>query len=686
MSGRKAKSPTADRTVVFFAQQSDVRPIMKVLAKQGTGNVVAVAVGNALAEQVAQMRLPCRCLDEYLALPDGEEIRKTAIEWLDAWADRPRMHGLSYKEIVALDGVGLWWFMLPVLIPDALRCVQFVEAIKAMVREEKPDRMLLVDVASRRPYPMRLWLDDNLPGKIADLVCQQQDIAVDNVPAGVLNSLAWSLRWTKTRIISAFYYTCLRHVVSLWRGWLSRGRRVEPQDESQVCVAVVSSPVYWRETIGSEGEIIVDDAVAGSTARALAAKGYRVMGIDVDLARPDLRQFDILRQKRKQQGVEWRAIEYYQRFIGSKARRRRRDKIREVARLAGPQAVRESGISYDGIGLEELLVPRFAFLFQHYVDQALEYMDALRQGIKREAIAGFLLVYEEGAPGRAATLLGQQLKIPTIALQHGALSSPFVPAYYMTAVSTDTAGDPVPCPVPDLTAVYGEHMRSILVDTSSYPADSVAVVGWPAYDGVLDMQRRMSRESARAALQLDTEAGLVLVVSQPFLTREHWDHYAQSILGVAENMPAVQWLIKLHPSERVETWQERIAAYGLEGRAKIYGGHLHQLLFACDAVVSWYSTVILEAALCYKPVISVKIPGCLSPEDYIRDGLVIEADGVEDLEGKLQGILNNPKQREEWISQSAQALEKYIHQPDGKASQRVADLISEQITRLPQRR
>jgi glycosyltransferase involved in cell wall biosynthesis len=686
MSRRHVDSPRSSKTLVFFTQQSDVRPLMKTLAVEGKDGIVAVAVGSALTESVTSAQLPCRCLDEYLAIPEGEEIRKTAIEWLDAWADQPGSDGLSYKERVGLDGIGLWWFMLPVLIPDVLRCVQFVEAITSMVQTEKPDRILLVDVGGRRSFPLRLGLDDNLPGKIAGLVCGQLDVAVEMVSPGVVNSLSWMRRWGKARIMSAVYYACLRHIVSLWRIWLSRGKRANPEDEARTCVAVLSSPVYWRQTIGSEGEVMVDDAIAGSTARVLAEMGYRVLGIDVDLGRPGFKQFDILRQKRKQQNVEWRSIEYYQRFIDRRVRSSRREKIRAIAHSAGPRLIRELGIAYKGVGLEELLVPRFAFLFRHYIDQALEYMDGLRQGLDREGIALFMLVYEEGAPGRAATLLGQQLEIPTIALQHGALSSPFVPAYYMKSASTDTVGDPVPCPIPDLTAVYGEHMRSMLVDISSYPPDSVAVVGWPAYDGVIDMQQKMSREAARAVLQSDDETDLVLVVSQPFLTRENWDHYAQTTLGAAARLTGAQWAIKLHPSERIETWQQRIAAFGLEGRVKIYTGDLHQLLFACDAVVSWYSTVILEAALCHKPVISVSIPGCIAPVDYIRDGLVVEAGEVEDLERKLRGVLQDLQQREEQIRRAVKALGKYIDRPDGKASQRVADLVARQISGGPQDR
>lgn len=136
-----------------------------------------------------------------------------------------------------------------------------------------------------------------------------------------------------------------------------------------------------------------------------------------------------------------------------------------------------------------------------------------------------------------------------------------------------------------MTAVFGEQMRSTLVVISSYPPASVAVGGGPAYDGLAAMMQAMPVEQAGQSLSF----------------------------AAAVRMPQVQWAIKLHPSEGEERWRERLGDYGLEGRMKIYRGHLNELLCACDVVVSWYSTVILEAALRNRPVVSMNTLGCLAP-------------------------------------------------------------------------
>ena len=681
MFRRKAESVKAGKTLVFFAQEGDVRPLMRVVAA-GEGqlrDVVAVAVGKPLADHIADEWGSCHCLDDYLDLPEGEEIKKMAIDWLDDWVDRSRAEGGSYKELATVDGIGLWWFILPVLIPDVQRCIQLIEGVTAMLKVERPERIVLVDVAGRLPYPMRLWLDDNLPGKIAQLVCAEHKVAVRRVHPGVLHSISWLARWAKAALAVSVYYALIRDLVVCWRIWLSRGKPSGPSANNVGTVALISSPVYWRQTIDQRGEVVVDDAVAGSSAHELAARGYRVLGIDVDLGTPNWRQFGVLREKRKQADIDWRAIEHYRPFTSIGARRLRKKKIRKIAHQGGSAAVREWGMAYKTVCLAGVLGSRFDFIYDRYIEQALGYMDALEHGLKREKVQLFLLVYEEGAPGRGATLIGQRHGVPTMALQHGGLSSPFVPAYYMKSVSTDPAGDPVACPIPNCTAVYGEHMRSMLVDISNYPSENVDVVGWPAYDGIVNMLQLTTQAEARAAMQLDATVPVVLVISQTFYTRENWVHYAEVVLGAAVDMPRVQWVIKLHPSEQVEAWQERIEAYGLEGRIALYTEDLHLLLSTCDAVVSWYSTVILEAVLCRKPVVCIKIPGCLAPVDYIRDGLVVEASSTGDLERILGGVMDSAQEWKEWTSRSVQALEKYVYRPDGMASGRVADLVTSRI-------
>jgi len=664
--------------VAFIGQRADIAPMLRAARRQSGRQMVFVAASTLLKEEVEAMGQVCRSLGSYLALDRDEEIKKTATDWLDAWSDQREWDGRTYKEAVEIEGVGAWWFILPILIPDVLRCVQYAEELLALIKAEQPQSLWLLGIEKRKAYPMRLGLDLDLPGKMAAFVCRRQDIEVREIDAPVGHRLAGWKRYVKARWGMAFYFTFVQSWVNRWRVWLTRGAVEGLESDGRGAVALVTSPVYWRQGVDLNGDEIVDDAIAGTCMKTLALAGYRLLGIDVDLSAPNRRQFDILREKKAQQGVQWRAIEHYYR-VDKKKSRLRRTRLKNMARTLGGEVVCQQGMRYSGIDIAPLLSARFDYLFEHYLAGAMGYLDALERAFAQEKIQAVLIVYEEGPAGRAATIAGQRLGVPTLALQHGTLSSPYAPAYYLPAVTTSALGDPAVCPVPTITAVYGQHTRTMLVETSTYPAESVVVVGMPAYDGVVRSLRQTAVADARRALAITDRRPMVLIISQPFFTRENRDYFASAVVEAAGNMPEIQWVIKLHPSEGGQAW----AGY-LRGRMdniRVFGADLHLLLNACELVVSWYSTVILEAALFAKPVISVQIPGCLAPIDYLRDGLVVGAENAGDIENRISAFLQDDAMRQGHLEQVSRALGQYIYQADGAASARVMDLLETLVRR-----
>ncbi len=659
------------KVIVFVGQQSDIVPLLAVARKQ-KGEVIFVAASASLTEEVERLGVDCRNLGSYLDLGDDEEIKKTATDWFDAWGGQCQWDGKSYKEAAELEGVGAWWFILPVLIPDVLRCIQFAEEVLALLEVERPTSLCLVDVESRRPYPLRLGLDRDLPGKMAMIVCLERGINIRRVDPPLKHRLGGWASCAKARWGMAFYFAFIQGWVNRWRVWLTRGKKKAAKKGGRGTIALVTSPVYWRQSVNLSGAKVTDDAIAGTCMEALGAQGYDLVGIDVDLSAPNRRQFDILRQKRLHSAIQWRAIEHYYR-PDKKKWRLRMARRNESAQKIGGSAVCRQGMRYRNIDIAPLLVGRFSYLFAHYLPGAMAYLDALENGIACEEVELILIVYEEGPAGRAATLVGQRQGVPTLALQHGTLSSPFAPAYYLSAVAHKAQDNPAICPVPTVTAVYGEHTRAMLVEVSTYPPESVVTVGMPAYDGVFRTLQATSRDDARDALELADHRPMALIISQPFLSRENRDYFASAVIDAAVRTPDIQWVIKLHPSEEAGAWARYLRKKAVNIR--VFGGDLHPLLIACDLVVSWYSTVILEAALFARPVISVEIPGCLAPEDYLRDGLVVSAKDAVGIETQVNSLLYDHTLRQQHLRQAKQALGHYIYKPDGSASARVVDLV-----------
>ena len=68
-----------------------------------------------------------------------------------------------------------------------------------------------------------------------------------------------------------------------------------------------------------------------------------------------------------------------------------------------------------------LLIGRFDFYLPLF-NQAISYIESINIALKKWNPLLIVTVYEEGATGRAATIVGQSENVPTLALQHGMIS------------------------------------------------------------------------------------------------------------------------------------------------------------------------------------------------------------------------------------------------------------------------
>ena len=71
---------------------------------------------------------------------------------------------------------------------------------------------------------------------------------------------------------------------------------------------------------------------------------------------------------------------------------------------------------------------------------------------------------------------------------------------------------------------------------------------------------------------------------------------------------------------------------------------MHAWLLVCDAVVSWNSTVMLEAVLFKKcRVYALRIRGSANAEEYISGGIAVGVNNSDELFNLLQDLLSGSK-------------------------------------------
>ena len=102
--------------------------------------------------------------------------------------------------------------------------------------------------------------------------------------------------------------------------------------------------------------------------------------------------------------------------------------------------------------------------------------------------------------------------------------------------------------------------------------------------------------------------------------------------------------------------------------------NLAELLSACDLFISVHSTVVIDAMVLEKPVMLINIVKC--PIPYVELGGAYAVYKIEDIkEGIIKGLYDN-NLKKKLARGRKRFLEEYLYKLDGKASDRILNIIN----------
>jgi hypothetical protein len=645
-------------------------------ADNGSEHLI-VAGDGGLAEAVPT-HIPVQLLSHYA--PAGD-IQREAVQWIDEWSDRSVLGGASLKEQLAYEDVSLWWFFLPVLFPDVMRCMQYVNSYINLFAAEAPTSVVCPDVRSRPMLPFRLNRSFDLQTRVAAMVAESMGLPL-RAPAasrrGQWNFWSTYLRRSAT---ANLYGTLGRDMDRLGRKALSgiarltvARRAVEGNGRR---LLLFSTPVYWRQEDVSPVAPGGRDVIAGRTVDELVGgSGWQVVDIDAEVNIPCLEHYRRLWQKIRRPDVECVPLEcFFDREV------RRAVAVAGVPlgklwqRLSGDGDFKDS-LCYRGVSLWPLLRGRLDYLFCEYAHVAFAHIIGVDRLIATEKPDAVLIEYEEGSYGRAATVAARKRSVPSVALQHGMHGGAYIPAYYFRKTAWDQPGSLDACPVPTKTAVFGDVTRRYLTEVSSYPADAVEVTGTTIYDQALAFGGKVDKGTVRARLGL-VERQTATVLSSIFIEAQDRRWFIEKTLGAITDS-RMACIVKLHPREDAGAWSDAATSMGVE-QPILFKDGLWQAIAAADVVVSWYSTTILDALLLGRPVVVLRIPGKNNPESLAGTGGIQIADDRVELAAALVRIARETECEAGPSDQARRLLQDHLYKCDGKARERIAALLDEVV-------
>jgi len=238
----------------------------------------------------------------------------------------------------------------------------------------------------------------------------------------------------------------------------------------------------------------------------------------------------------------------------------------------------------------------------------------------------------------------------------------------------------------DKVAVSGDFTRELFIKLG-VPPDEVVVTGLPRLDSLVSESSTKDEFTLQLEL-LKRDKKIVLYLPDVAAEHKMVSYKAQldttyQVINSCQEFPEVLLVIKPHPGEAPEFYSSIVS--NLKSDALVYKGvNLHDLIRTSDVVITGISGTGLETLALHRPLIIIHLhtrggsfPYKWELIPYISSGVAFGVHHLEELSGVIKTALYNNEGREKLIARSSDFVYQHLYKLDGKASERVADLILE---------
>ena len=458
---------------------------------------------------------------------------------------------------------------------------------------------------------------------------------------------------------------------------LSRHRKIEMGKKRRFKVLISAQNRQWKNVRDLTGQIKKCDAFFGSIITELKRRNYEIVTVyPLEYSISGLRT--LVDKLKRQRDITHKAFNVYWSIrIWKKAYDAKRH-FRNIWR----NVLENDGKFIDLLGKYGLKT-ELSYYFNSIFGRVVKKIEMAKELVEEEEPDLILLINEYGNFERALVVAGKLKGIPTLAIQHGNIGPLHKGYMYSKDSISANGGIKTPyCPIPDKTAVYGRYDYDLLTKMSAYPGSSVVITGQPRYDILVAANRVFSREKFCSKLNLNPDRKIVLVATQN-LPIPKGEAFLRNILRALKNFPEIQTVIKPHPGEKGE-WHKKVVKEEKVSGVVLLSKDSDTLeaLYACDLLVTGFSTVITEAIILGKAVVSMHLSKSEDPTPYYKEA-TLRVYREEDLAPAIRKALFDEKTRKKLKKARKKFISKHAYKQDGKSTERVVGLIEEMIKRRP---
>jgi len=339
----------------------------------------------------------------------------------------------------------------------------------------------------------------------------------------------------------------------------------------------------------------------------------------------------------------------------------------------------QSIFSFQGINFWKQI--KFDFIkltYSPYIPNYIQLIDSFTKYFAENKPHTIFLPYETGPYALAIIIAGNVNHVKTIGIQHGLLwknNSDYSHTDFRTAENI------FGMPLPDITLVFGEFTKEILIE-SKYPKNKFLVFGNPEFFQIDKIIKNFNYDEARSKFQIPQNKKILLFTtgkSQSFYKdlggKLNYDEQVlEKLLDEYNNNDFFYVIIKPHPDENIEVYEKIINKYNSHN-FKIIQDDLFQLVLISDVIISIFSTTLMDSISLGKMTIRVKFPGSTIPIPY-DDYQVLFSSDLASLSKSIKRILTDEILRKK-LNENREMFLKYIYGlPNENISEQLESILN----------
>ncbi len=605
---------------------------------------------------------------------DTDELRQQFLAFLDAWPKKEFSDGFCFDDMFRLDGgYSLWWTGGPGYErhPEERVFIQIrsLWIANSAIDELKPGKVLIFTASSTQA------------GLFASR-CQQADCEYDFLPGSSKpEPLQGRFMWLVEALAWVFIRPYLMLLRSIFARLLGGRRRESPKELKKPAVLMTShfprhthigrrgrSIWYWREL--AESLSITDSTVRQRhlllTSPTPTDKHRLVLQI-FHTGWPSLRGLE-------ETGSLSEASTGF--FAYQRAMPRQLSYIFKYFRLEHNPLFRDS-LRFTGTDVSCLYIP---LLRQAIINVARWSwsITAITKAVQSMGNVTVMIVHQElYTEGMMCIAAAKRLSIMTVGVQHGNI-------FPMHLIYTLPEGQVKSTPLPDYFAVYGDYNKEVIGKYGAFPTERIRITGGPRFDYLIN--NPPDAAVARSQLGLPPDKHIVFIATQKY----HWfEEATRAVFQAASKRNDLFVCLKTHPidADRLNKYRGIAKEVGA-ANVRFYNDNFPKLLAACDILVSFTSTSILEAIILGRKTICVNFSDEPDRFPFVADGGSLPGNSTEQISESLEKLLD-PGFQEEFKKRRESFLERHVGPTvTGSAahtlSSLIVDLVRDRMTSNPE--